>query len=146
MMKCYYHPDVEAVNTCMNCGKALCHICSVDVTGKIICQQCLSSGNVSRYTVQPVTPIQPTKPYNILAIVSISLGVIGIIGSVFFSIPAWITGYLARKQITENPNQDGMPLATAGMWLGIIVTALYVIGFLCFIAFTLVAFVLSRSS
>jgi len=63
-MKCYYHPAVEAVATCANCGKAICQACSVDVAGRLICQQCLASGSAARFQTQP------TKPTNTLAIVS----------------------------------------------------------------------------
>ena len=132
-MKCYYHPEVDAVATCMNCGKAICATCSVDVAGRIVCQQCLSSGNVPRFQQLSAQPAQPSKQYNILAIVSLALGVIGLCGTWPFSIAAWITGHIARKQITENPDQEGMQLATAGMWLGIIITVLYSIILICYL-------------
>jgi hypothetical protein len=128
-MKCYYHPDVEAVATCSNCGKGVCQICSVDVAGRIVCSKCLSSGNFPRY--QP-PPLQPSKPYNILAIVSIILGILGICSG-FLAIPAWITGHYALKQISENPNQEGKSLAEAGRLLGIIITVIYSIALFCYI-------------
>jgi hypothetical protein len=147
-MNCYYHADVDAVSTCSNCGKALCQNCSVDVTGRIICQQCLSSGNITRIQPQPTQfsqPLQPSKPYNILAMVSLGLGIFGLCGPYLFSVPAWITGYFARKQITENPAQEGMQLATAGMWLGIVTTILYTIGFSCYIGGIVILAILTYS-
>jgi len=81
-MKCYYHPEVEAVATCSNCGKAICQTCSVDVAGRLTCQRCLASGNVARLQAQP------TKPTNTLAIVSLVLGVLGLCGGVPFAVMA----------------------------------------------------------
>ena len=39
-MKCYVHPDIEAVGTCMNCGRAVCSDCSLDIAGKMTCKAC----------------------------------------------------------------------------------------------------------
>lgn len=39
-MKCYIHPDIDAVGTCTSCGKTVCSICAMDVGGKVVCKQC----------------------------------------------------------------------------------------------------------
>lgn len=39
-MKCYTHPDSEAIGTCTNCGKPVCTLCAVEVNGKIVCRSC----------------------------------------------------------------------------------------------------------
>jgi hypothetical protein len=133
-MKCFYHPDVDAVATCSNCGRAICQADVVEVAGRIVCQQCLATGKVSN--IRAATPVKPT---NTLAMVSIGVAVFGLItcfcfgvfGSAFGFIAA-ITGFLARKQILEAPeSQEGLPLATIGMVLGICEAALGIIGFLC---------------
>lgn len=117
-MQCYVHSESEAVASCKNCGKAICKFCSVDVSGKIYCQQCLASGT---------TTSAPSIKTNSLAIISIVLGLIGLCGclitggGLLFGIPAAITGRLARKQIQEdNQEQRGFELATAGLVLGLI--------------------------
>ncbi len=37
-MKCYYHPQVDAVGICKHCHKGLCTECAVDVGGGLACQ------------------------------------------------------------------------------------------------------------
>jgi hypothetical protein len=136
-MKCYNHPDAEAVATCVLCGKAICQNCSVDVAGRISCQRCLSSGNAANLQIQPV------KPTNALAIVSLILGVLGLCGGLIFSIAAWVTGHLAQKQILENPNQEGLQLASAGKILGIVITAIYGALIACYILFVFITLLLA---
>lgn len=36
-MRCYYHPDVEAIALCKSCSRALCHNCAVDVPPGTAC-------------------------------------------------------------------------------------------------------------
>ena len=40
-MKCFYHPDREAVAVCSRCGKPLCKECAKEYKGKIYCKDCL---------------------------------------------------------------------------------------------------------
>jgi len=37
-MKCYYHPQVDAVAVCKHCQKGLCPDCAVDVGGGMACK------------------------------------------------------------------------------------------------------------
>ncbi len=46
-MKCYMHPDAEAVGTCTSCGKAICGQCAVDVGSRLVCRSCLALGQQS---------------------------------------------------------------------------------------------------
>jgi TM2 domain-containing membrane protein YozV len=39
-MKCYTHNDVDAIGTCVECGKALCADCMVNANGRVICKDC----------------------------------------------------------------------------------------------------------
>jgi len=136
-MKCYYHPEVEAAATCVVCGKAICQTCSVDVAGRITCQPCLSKGTATRLQTQP------SRPSNPLAIVSLILGVLGLCGGVFFSIPAWIVGHMAQKQVLENPNQAGLQLASAGKMLGMVMTIVYGALIACYLIFMVGTLILS---
>jgi len=120
-MRCYYHPEAEAVGTCTQCGKAICQTCAVNVAGRLVCQQDLASG---RGTQPLAVPRVPTNP---LAIISLALGILGLIlcccagvyVGIIFGIPAAITGWLARKQIRESGgSQQGMEIATVGLALG----------------------------
>jgi hypothetical protein len=40
-MKCYYHPETDAVGTCRQCGKAACRTCIDDVGGALFCADCI---------------------------------------------------------------------------------------------------------
>jgi hypothetical protein len=131
-MKCYQHAELEAVATCIRCGKAVCQRCAVSVGGSLLCQQCLSLPSVSpNYT--------PGKPTNTLAIISLILGILGLCMGIL-GIPAWITGHLAIKQIKEDPNQEGMQYATIGKWMGIVVTAVYGLLLVCYFGFLFLSF------
>ena len=41
-MKCYHHPDRDAVATCTECGRGLCKECA-DVYSKPLCADCAVS-------------------------------------------------------------------------------------------------------
>lgn len=38
-MKCYYHPEKDAVAICKECGKPLCENCAHEFNGKIYCEE-----------------------------------------------------------------------------------------------------------
>jgi len=39
-MECAYHPGVNAVGVCVNCGNMICSECRVTLGGKFYCQAC----------------------------------------------------------------------------------------------------------
>jgi hypothetical protein len=139
-MKCYEHPTVEAVATCSNCGKAICQNCSIDVTGRYICQRCVASGNIVRFQTQT------TKPTNGLAIVGLVFGILSLFGGLPFSIIAWITSHIAKRQISENPNQEGIQYANVGKGLGMVITILWGIFLICYFGLALVSLILGLFS
>jgi hypothetical protein len=120
-MKCYNHPEVDAIGTCTVCGKAICQECSIDVSGKLVCKEDVAKGDTGRF-IQTGTGTSKNTT-NTLAIVSLILSVLGFAGcccggipSLLFAIPAFITGWIARKQINSSePKQEGMTLAILGM-------------------------------
>jgi len=54
-MKCYVHPEIDAVGTCTSCGNAICGECAVEVRGKLVCRDCLAAGQVSSPDRDPNT-------------------------------------------------------------------------------------------
>lgn len=42
-MKCYYHPNRDAVGTCSQCGKAACRDCIEDIGGALLCKDCITA-------------------------------------------------------------------------------------------------------
>jgi uncharacterized protein YbaR (Trm112 family) len=41
---CFYHPQKQAAQICDGCGRMICHLCSVDLSGRHLCPTCISSG------------------------------------------------------------------------------------------------------
>ena len=75
----------------------------------------------------PYYPV--SKPMNNLALVALILSVSGIgIGGI-------ICGHIARKQIRENPHQDGDTLALAGLIVGYCATILVTLFIAAYVAF-----------
>ncbi len=82
-----------------------------------------------------VTPLEtpPLKKKNIFAVISLVLGVLGLcLGAP--AIPAWILGHIAKKQISKNPNQEGMLFARIGKFLGTVGIGLFGIFAVCNVA------------
>ncbi len=42
-MKCFHHPEADAVLECGICGHPLCDACAVNVKGVHYCQDCLQN-------------------------------------------------------------------------------------------------------
>jgi TM2 domain-containing membrane protein YozV len=58
-MKCYAHPDVDAIGTCTNCGKAVCPACSMEVGGKLVCKHCAEIMATQCVTAQAMPMKEP---------------------------------------------------------------------------------------
>lgn len=41
-MRCFYHPEVESVGICQECGKSACRQCIEDIEGTMTCSGCLA--------------------------------------------------------------------------------------------------------
>lgn len=41
---CFYHPHKKAVIPCDHCGRFLCGLCDVELSGKHLCPACLATG------------------------------------------------------------------------------------------------------
>jgi hypothetical protein len=37
-MKCFYHPEIDAIGLCKNCSRAFCMICAAEVSGILYCR------------------------------------------------------------------------------------------------------------
>jgi hypothetical protein len=83
-MKCYVHPDVDAVGTCANCGKFVCSSCAVDYKGKVTCKSCVEkmTSAPAAAAATPVAGVLPARKEPILSVALSFLGffVFGIIG------------------------------------------------------------------
>ena len=164
-MKCYKHPDVDAVATCARCGKAACAGCAVDVAGRIHCQECLAT---SAYVT---TQSAHAPPVNRMARISMLCGLGGWLlwpliccfnstaGAVltaatlgvaylclipigFVPLVGWIagvvTGHMGLKEIGESRGAEGgREMALAGLISGYVGLGLTVCG--CLVSLTLLA-------
>jgi len=80
---------------------------------------------------QPQVTVAP-PPASGLAVTSMIFGILSLIGcGLIAGLPAVIMGHMAQGQIKNNPNLGGGGLATAGLVMGYISTALscIVLGF-----------------
>lgn len=110
-MKCYKHPEADASGTCVECGRALCSDCIVNVSGRVVCGDCagrLASGNI-------YSPDQKKEPF--LAIILALLGGL-ITGSLLFSLGQLYNGQV-RKFII---------LTVANACIGVVAVLVYVFG------------------
>jgi hypothetical protein len=41
---CFYHPNNKAVVPCDSCGRFLCPVCEIELSGQHLCPRCLESG------------------------------------------------------------------------------------------------------
>jgi hypothetical protein len=41
---CFYHPENRAVAACGLCGRFVCGICRIEISGEIVCPACVDSG------------------------------------------------------------------------------------------------------
>jgi hypothetical protein len=37
-MKCFYHPEIDAIGFCKSCGRAFCRGCAAEVSGVLYCR------------------------------------------------------------------------------------------------------------
>jgi hypothetical protein len=74
-MKCHLHPNQEAIGACTSCGKTVCHQCAVEVSGRLVCRPCLSSGNV-----HPGSLSRGQKDRSLALILEILPGLFGFLG------------------------------------------------------------------
>ncbi len=45
---CFHHAGKRAVSSCSQCGRFLCALCEVDLSGQILCPGCLESGSAKK--------------------------------------------------------------------------------------------------
>ncbi len=54
ILKCFNHPEQEAVGVCTSCRKNICSNCAMEVGGKIVCKSCgqnIANNNITRAAV-----------------------------------------------------------------------------------------------
>ncbi len=96
-MKCYNHPDVEAIGTCTSCGKAICSDCSMDVGGKLVCKPC-----TEKMAVQCAAPQAAARKEPALALLLSLVG--GIVSGLFIGLGQVYNGQVKKGIILSVAN------------------------------------------
>ena len=125
-MKCYVHPDVDAVGTCTNCGKSVCSNCIVEMNGKVVCKACVDNMAAQPSPVAPpvippaiTAPASPsTAPAKKEPFLSLILSFLG-----FF-----VIGFIGLGQIYNGQVKKGIILTLANWGMGLVVAVVYIIG------------------
>ena len=52
-MKCWFHPEQDAVAFCKSCGKGVCQDCLVTFGGNSYCKDCIEHGKVAAVAPSP---------------------------------------------------------------------------------------------
>lgn len=52
---CFYHPDKKAVVPCSNCGRFLCSLCEIPISGRRLCPACFELGKSKESMTELVT-------------------------------------------------------------------------------------------
>lgn len=89
-MKCFYHPQVDAVGICKNCSKGICVDCTVDVGNGIACKN--STDKCGEEVRAVNTVINKNKmlsqrsgsAYSIYAIFLVVMGAVFLVFSLYF--------------------------------------------------------------
>lgn len=78
-MKCYYHPQVDAVGICKYCNKGLCLASAIDVGGGLACiGSCEERVKIMLENMEKVreTPKFNLKDYKVIANIMIGMGIL----------------------------------------------------------------------
>ena len=78
-MKCYNHPEKDAVAVCKACGKAVCHACGLKTANGFVCQQsCAESlAEFNKLQIKQAAHLKNIKRLNLLgSFFSICMGLV----------------------------------------------------------------------
>jgi hypothetical protein len=101
MMKCYVHPNEDAVAICKNCGKGVCSDCAIEIRGTAYCKTCVESNLVP--TTPRVIQTAMTPSGGILSLTHSMMGVVGGIMAGLAALMFIFTGGLVLLWWRSNP-------------------------------------------
>ena len=119
-LKCYEHPELDAVGVCSECGKGICDKCVVEIGGKLYCKRDANKvfGTPKAKAPTPAPPAVPTIPAPPVAPSRAAKGGVGLlpfVGIIFcilgiyilppvFWLLAVIVSHIAQKRVTARPD------------------------------------------
>lgn len=80
-MKCYHHPDRDAVAYCGNCGRGLCSECS-DRYDPVLCEKCAQEIISDQRAEDAVNLKKAKRTLKTLRIIMIVFAVLGVLGGI----------------------------------------------------------------
>ena len=100
-MKCWYHPDEDAVNTCIRCGNSICEKCSTRSQNTIICVECIKKEALSNnHPINSNNIKAKRKTHPILIIIYVSVG-LGLLSFCTLHLPNIVSkGYWTNSDVT----------------------------------------------
>ncbi len=99
-MRCYFHPEAEGVGACVNCGRAVCADCKVEVGGKLYCRPC-----AEQIFIKGPLPAKRSGKLTAGGVLSIISGAAGIIpGIILLALPDIFLSFL------QTPPPDSIPM------------------------------------
>lgn len=81
-MKCYYHPESDAVAQCKECGRSLCKECSdkyISDFGEILCEDCAKKKNEAIEKEIKEVFSQEKKDLIISSIIGVAVAILAVI-------------------------------------------------------------------
>jgi hypothetical protein len=58
-MRCSYHPEIEAIGACLNCGRLVCAECQVLLKDKSYCKVCAASQAMEKQNLYSSNGLKP---------------------------------------------------------------------------------------
>jgi len=82
-MKCYRHPDRDAIAVCVGCGRGVCEDCAVKVGNRFYCKECAEKmlERPPQYASRIQSERERSATITVAAILFFIIGIIDVIGS-----------------------------------------------------------------
>ena len=82
-VKCYAHPEKEAVGVCRECGKGICEACAVEVGDKLYCKACIREEVVKKgIEERRIAKPERATVITVASVLFYVFGALGIVGSI----------------------------------------------------------------
>ena len=82
-MRCYRHPDRDAIAVCVGCGRGICEDCATKIGGKFYCKECAEKlfEHPPHYVPRMQLEKKRSASITIAAILFFIIGILDVIGS-----------------------------------------------------------------
>ena len=99
-LKCWVHPDIDAIGVCKSCGKGVCKECALTIRNETYCKTCVEASEVSVGKLKPVKPVVGRSgSITVASILFFIFGVVGFIGAITEIIHVFAKPFFAEVAI-----------------------------------------------